>query len=397
MANNTITVDAKREKLSEWANLTILNVANGKDKAAEIDIEGVIGFEPWWSDDKKTTTKELMKNELKKIANLDVKNITVRINSYGGDVNHGVSMYDLLKEHPAHVTTEVHGHTASAATIIAQAGDNRTMSSTGLYLTHQAQTVAMGTAEDMEASKKTLDTINNQIAEIYAKRSGKTVEEMRAVMDRNRGLGEWLTADEALELGLIDEVYEPMQAAACAAPSSDALKVWNLPEIPNLPEPDKHKKESFNMFDWLKQALNLSPEQAEVLDAIPESVDSVKATMQAQIDTLTAEKEELASKVAEFEAMKEKHANAEALVAEVTAKVAELETVNSEQTAKLAKLTAGIKPIDQDDQPADSLGALVNKIKAMVEETGKSYEECAKAVHAENKEIYNKFVVSPRK
>lgn len=384
------------QKISNWTSLNIVN--NGEEKTAEIDIEGVIGFEPWWSDDKKTTTKELMKNELKKIANLDVKSITVRINSYGGDVNHGVSMYDLLREHPAHVTTETHGHTASAATIIAQAGDTRRMSSTGLYLTHQAQTVAMGTADDMEATKKTLDTINNQIAEIYAKRSGKTVEEMREVMDRNRGLGEWLTADEALELGLIDEIHEPMEAAACAAPSKDALAVWNLPEIPSLAEEEtEQQKESFNMFEWLKTALNLSPEQAEVLDAIPESVESVKADMQTQIDDLTSDKEGLAAKLVELEAMQEKFENAQALVADVTAKVAELEKVNAEQSEKLEKLTAGVKPIEQDDQPADSLRTIVDKIKAKVEETGKSYEDCAKIVYSENKDVYKSFVESPRK
>ena len=381
------------KQLSDWASLTIVNA--GDKKSAEIDIEGVIGFEPWWSDEKKVTTKELMKTELKNIANLDVEEITVRINSYGGDVNHGVSMYDLLREHKAKVVTETHGHTASAATIIAQAGDTRKMSSTGLYLTHQAQTVAMGTAEDMEAANKTLETINNQIAEIYAKRSGKTVAEMSEVMDRNRGLGEWLTADEALELGFIDEIHEPMAAVASAAPGKDQLDVWNLPELPITPQ-NKNQKEAFNMFDGLKKMLNLTPEQAEVLDKMPESVEEVKATMQASIDTLTGERDELTAKVAEFDALQERVTNGESVIADFSAKVAELEVTNVEQAEKLEKMTAGVKPPDQ-SEPVGSMSEIVDKIKAMVKETSKSYEDCAQIVYAENKDIYSKLVQSKRK
>ena len=390
-------MDYKMEVLNSWSTLKVYN----QTKTAEIDIEGVIGFEPWWSDEKKTTTKELMKSELKKIANLDVDEITVRINSYGGDVNHGVSMHDLLAESKAKVITEVRGHSASAATIIAQAGDERRISANALYLVHQAQTAAMGTAEDMEATKKMLDTVNKQMAELYSKRSGKSVEEVRAVMDRNNGQGEWITPDEAKALGFIDTIVEPFEAAASAMPKPEQLAVWNIPEIPQI-----QNKEPFKMFDWLKEVLNLTPEQGEILDKMPESVENVKAEMQANIDALNAEKAELETaknelegKLAEAEAKMvadaEKFESANTLASELSEVVAVLESEKAELSEKLEKVNAGIKPPVQEDANVD--GDIVAVIKARAEQDGSDYQTASRAVFSENPELMNKYVISKRK
>jgi ATP-dependent protease ClpP protease subunit len=378
-------------KISNWTEIK----NNAETKVAEIDIEGVIGMEPWWDEEKKTTTKEAMKAELKAIANLDAQEIIVSINSYGGDVNHAVSMYDMLAGHKAKIHTEVHGHTASAATIIAQAGDTRSMSSTALYLVHQGQTVAMGTADDMEAGRKTLDTINNQIAEIYSKRSGRTVESMREVMDRNNGLGEWITADEALELGFIDEIKEPLAVAASVMPKPEALAVWNIPEVP------KQKKGAFQMFDWLKNVLNLSPEQAEILDKMPESVENVKAEMQTSIDALSAEKHELSARIEELEGEVKAHAetaekfeNASKLAEEFSQVVVTLESEKKELEEKLEKCTAGVKPPVQDDSTCTDLVAM---IKNRMDTDSLDYAKAAQAVFKDNPELHNKLVVSKRK
>lgn len=397
MASRTINLKIDNfEKISDWTTVAVFNV--GDKRQATIDIEGVIGFEPWWEDDKKTTTKELMKNELKRIANLDVDTIKVQINSYGGDVNHAVSMHDLLVESKAKVITEVHGHTASAATIIAQAGNTRRMSSTALYLTHQAQTIAMGTADDMEATKKTLDTINNQIAEIYAKRSGKSVAEMREVMDRNNGLGEWITADEALELGLIDEITEPVAVAACAVPTRDMLDVWNLPEIP---QPTK-TKEPVNMFDKLKKMFNFTDEQSEILDAL-ESIESLDNAHQAKVDALTSEvetlKAEVADKVAEIEVLnadKEKFENASKLAEELSEAIVDLESDNKELVEKLDKLTANVNAPEQVEDTVQVVN-IVEQIKNRMAADGCTYENAYAAILKENAELHNQLVVSKRK
>jgi hypothetical protein len=307
-------------------------------------------------------------------------------------------MYDLLAEHPARITTIVHGHTASAATIIAQAGDVRKMSSTGLYLIHQAHTVAAGTADDLEAGKKTLDTINDQMSEIYARRSGKSKKQMRAIMDRNNGLGEWLTADEAYNLGLIDEITEPMAAAASVIPIGLDYSAYHLPEIPII-----NKKQEQSMFDWLKSVLNLTEDQTEKLDCL-ETMETMEARHKAAVEAVEqeneqvkAENEQLKATVAEFEAAKEKYENANMLAEGFANQIADLEAAKADLEGKLEKLTANIKPPVQDDVQELSAGNLVARIKAKMEAENIDYVKAAMEVRNENKEFYNKLIVSKRK
>jgi len=217
-----------------------------------IDVEGVIGESfDWWTG-QKGTTKEQVAEKLKEIANSRASSILVNINSYGGDVNHGISIHDMLAEHKAKVTTVVHGHTASAATIISQAGDTRRMSSNALFLVHRASAMAIGNVNDLDLISSDLKKCDETIAGIYAKRTGKSQAEMTAIMDRYNGQGEWLTANEAKDLGFIDEVYEPMKAVAMVEPGT--FTAMGLPEIPK----DKLKNTDMNadkktVFAWFKE------------------------------------------------------------------------------------------------------------------------------------------------
>ena len=108
-------------------------VENSATDTAVIDIEGRIGGGFWDSDQDSKNTKEKMKKELKKIADIKAKNIVVNINSLGGDVNHGLAIHDLLAQSKAKVTTNVNGMTASVATIIAQAGNVRKISDNAFF------------------------------------------------------------------------------------------------------------------------------------------------------------------------------------------------------------------------------------------------------------------------
>jgi ATP-dependent protease ClpP protease subunit len=209
-----------------------LTFQNAAEKTVEIDIEGYIGYDYW--DDEQTIirTKEKMKAELKKLGELnDVDTIIVNINSYGGDVNHGISIHDLLAQNKAKVITKINGMTASAATIIAMAGDERHMSDNALFLVHNAWNLAIGNKNQLKADIDDLEKVDGRIANIYSKVTGKTTEEMQAVMDRNNGNGEWLTADQAKELGFITDIFEPKKAAA--AFSNDLLKKHGLPPVPS--------------------------------------------------------------------------------------------------------------------------------------------------------------------
>lgn len=199
-------------------------------KTAVIDIEGYIGFDPWESQENQVQTKEKMKAELKKLATLKAETIIVNINSYGGDVNHGISIHDLLAEHKATIITKINGMTASAATIIAMAGDKRMMSDNALFLVHNASSIAWGDKNDVKTLVEDLKIIDERIANIYSKVTGNSVEDMLALMNEEKGRGKWLTADEAKEKSFITEIYEPLQAAAVF--SNDLIKKYGLPPIP---------------------------------------------------------------------------------------------------------------------------------------------------------------------
>lgn len=221
-----------------------------KADALEIDIDGDIGPSWGWFDEGGDNTKEHVKALLKDIANSAASQIVVNINSVGGDVNHGISIHDLLAGHKAKVITIVHGMTASAATIIAQAGDTRKMSANALYLIHPASTIAWGNCNAMEEALTSLKKVDETLANIYAKRTGKSAEEITDLMNRFDGNGEWLTADEALDLGLIDEIIEPMKAVAHV--NAKDLARLGLPQIPSnkLSDMTPDKK---TVFAWFKE------------------------------------------------------------------------------------------------------------------------------------------------
>lgn len=201
--------------LAESRHITPLNVAiNVNGNTAEIDVDGVIGEDWWdWEDPKKNTAETIRKQ----LRDLDVTNITVNVQSPGGDVGDGVAIYDLLAEHKADVTTKIYGLTASAATIVSQAGTRRLMSSASRMLIHRAWTIALGNRNNFAAALEALDSMDDMISGVYATNGTKDKEEYLAEMNQNNGDGRWLSADQALELGLIDEIFESK-----AKPESDS-------------------------------------------------------------------------------------------------------------------------------------------------------------------------------
>jgi ATP-dependent Clp protease protease subunit len=224
----------------------VFKITNAAPDTLEIDIEGTIGG-GWFEDG---ATKESVKQQLKDIAQSRASHIIVNINSYGGDVNHGISIHDLLAEHKAKVTTVIHGHTASAATIISQAGDVRKMSDNALFLVHPASIIAIGNSQDIKTALSDLEKVDGTIAGIYAKRTKKDLTEIVNIMNRFEGRGEWLTASEAQELGFIDEVFEPMKAVASVDPEN--LTKLGLPIIP-LNKIKDMKADKTTVFAWFKE------------------------------------------------------------------------------------------------------------------------------------------------
>lgn len=178
-------------------------------ECCEIEIEGIIGLpEEWQFDhpDQRVATYEGFREALQRITAIEDSEVVVHIRSTGGDVNDALLIYDALRATGAHITTRCYGYTASAATIIAQAASEgcREIAPEALYLIHNSICATEGNAEELRAQTELLEKTDERLAALYAERSGRAVEEFRALMAENNGRGRWLSPDEAMQMGLVD-------------------------------------------------------------------------------------------------------------------------------------------------------------------------------------------------
>lgn len=162
-------------------------------------LEGPIASETWWGDE---VTPQAFRDELKQITS---NNLTVQINSVGGDVWAGIAIHDALKELDAEVTVKVSGLAASIASVVAMAGDKIVMTPGSTMMIHRASMLAMGNADDMQKAIDMLETVEDGIVNIYAERTGQTKEAVKEMMDAET----WMSAEKAVELGFADEVVKP--------------------------------------------------------------------------------------------------------------------------------------------------------------------------------------------
>lgn len=135
------------------------------------------------------------------------ESVSLLINSPGGNAFEGVAIHNLLKAHPADVNVTVLGVAASAAAIIAMAGDTITMPENTFLMIHDASAVAFGNRATMTRMAKALGKIDAGIARTFSSRSGLTEEQVRNMMAKET----WMTAEEAVEKGFADEAIEEME------------------------------------------------------------------------------------------------------------------------------------------------------------------------------------------
>jgi len=128
--------------------------------------------------------------------------VTVHINSPGGEVWDGLAIYHALRAHPATVTVSVDGAALSAASFIAMAGDRIVTAAQSQWMIHDAGGVCMGTCDDMGAMSEVLDQLSQMIAEIYHDRARGGVAKWRGLMRAET----WFPAQDAVDAGLADEV-----------------------------------------------------------------------------------------------------------------------------------------------------------------------------------------------
>lgn len=178
-----------------------------------IDIEGTIGVDESWQFDNpesRVATYERFKECVARIADIRDSEIRVNIRSTGGDVNDAILIYEALRATGAKVVTCCYGYTASAATIVAQAASEgcRLVAPSSLYLIHNSICATEGNAEELMAEVEMLQQTDRRLAEIYATRSGRSVDDIALLMSDNGGRGRWLSPAEAIAECLVDGVIE---------------------------------------------------------------------------------------------------------------------------------------------------------------------------------------------
>lgn len=228
----------------DW--FSVRNVSNSE---AEIDIYGQIGGYSWWDDDE-TVTAQSFRKKLKELNNKDL--ITVHINSPGGSVFEGLAIYSALKQHDATIRVVVDALAASAASFIAMAADEGelVMSRNAVMMIHDAAGVAMGNAEDMRSMAELLDKHSDNIADIYAQRSGEDAVFWRTAMQ----VETWYTGTEAVTAGLADSVLEDEDEEAKKVAANFDLSIFNFAGRDKAPAPSTVHKKIKSMLNKAQEA-----------------------------------------------------------------------------------------------------------------------------------------------
>lgn len=175
-----------------------LNFRKKDENETELYIYGPIEektlIDDWFGTGKDKTGAFTLKEALKRV---DTPNLTVRINSYGGNVSDGLAIYSLLSEFNGHLKTIVDGFACSAASVIFMAGEERIVPENGLLMIHNAWAEVRGDSNTMQKASEDLIKITRPSLNIYAKKTKLSEKELKEMMDRE----EWITSQEAYEWG----------------------------------------------------------------------------------------------------------------------------------------------------------------------------------------------------
>ena len=195
--------DTPSDALAKWADLPSAATASDNNTITMLDIIGDDGMGGGVS-------AKRIAAALRTISNRDV---TVQINSPGGDMFEGIAIYNLLRAHPARITVDVLGIAASAASVIAMAGDNIRMAPSSFLMLHNAWGVVIGNRHDMAEAATLFERFDGALADIYAARSGMARSEVARLLDAET----FLTAEEAVAAGMADTIAGGADASTYAS------------------------------------------------------------------------------------------------------------------------------------------------------------------------------------
>ena len=170
-------------------------IKNEETSETELYFEGPISSSTWYGDE---LTPALFKDELNKHPG----NLTVWISSPGGDVFAASQIYTMLKNHKGRITVKIDSLAASAASVVAMAGDETLIAPTALMMIHDPSTCAMGNKADMEKAIILLDEVKESIINAYETKSHLSRNKIAKLMSDET----WLNAKKAHEMGFVDGI-----------------------------------------------------------------------------------------------------------------------------------------------------------------------------------------------
>ena len=184
-----------------------------------LTLSGVIAEESWFDDE---VTPQLFKEELMS----GTGDITLWINSPGGDCIAAAQIYNMLMDYKGNVTVKIDGIAASAASVIAMAGTKVIMSPVSMLMIHNPMTMAMGDTKEMEKAISMLSEIKESIINAYELKTGS-----RAKIARLMDAETWMDANKAMELGFADEMLQRdgdiNTEAMLYSENTVSMKLWN--------------------------------------------------------------------------------------------------------------------------------------------------------------------------
>lgn len=163
---------------------------------------------------------------VKDLNGIDAKTVHIRLNTPGGSVFDGTAIANSIKQLKAKTIIHIDGLAASIGSIIALAGDEIRMSENAFFMFHEAWSISIGSAEDMREEANLLDKIDGVLAKTYANKTGMEVDEVKELMSAET----WLTADEALAMGMIDVIETDESSEKAKATIFDLSVFANVPD-----------------------------------------------------------------------------------------------------------------------------------------------------------------------
>ena len=236
------------QKFWQWNQHKIRNETTGEESIERVlHLNGVISESTWLDDE---VTPRMFKDEL----NSGTGNITVWINSPGGDCVAAAEIYNALMDYPHEVTVKIDGIAASAASVIAMAGTKVLMSPVSMMMIHNPMVMAFGDHTDMEKAIDMLTAVKDSIVNAYEIKTGLSRTKLSHLMDAET----WMDAGKAEELGFCDGIMQrsnespPAQAcmeysrAAACNSLMEKIAARCAIEKTNEPEPVGRSKEELH-------------------------------------------------------------------------------------------------------------------------------------------------------